>query len=224
MVRWLALAALLGTAAGASGCALFGMAAETVAGGKIPAKHTLAEQTTLVMVDDPKRQLPQPGMPRLVASNVRFHLKKNSNLTGKMLVSVDKLTQVQRELGEDYPNTPIATVGRRAGAKQVIHVLIRSTRLKEGGSIYQPQAVSEVKVIDATTGERRFPKGDQQVEGLGPSGQLVKTQLLRRRVDRSQRGSRVMLQRALAKRIGLDVARLFYRHSEEPPGHQLRKH
>jgi len=225
--RLLGSALLVMLAASQGGCAVFGMMAETAAGGGIPAQHELAKKKTLVMVDDPSHQLAQPGMTRLVASSARFHLKKNTRLTDKMLVTIETLARVEAELGEDYPTTPMATVGRRAGADQVIHVLIREVELQYGGTIYRPRARTEVKVINAETGDRLFPKSENQIEGLSPRGQSVQSQLNERHVDEARQqegGTRVLMQRALAKRIGRDVARLFHRHKQKPAGHQLNEH
>jgi hypothetical protein len=218
----------LALAAGLSlltGCAGLGYLANAATGGnKVPAKHTLKPKPTLIMVDDPDRRLAQPTMVSQIAANARFHLRQNTALTEPLLSPTDQLPRVRRDLGNDYHATPIATVGQQVGAEQVVHVLIRSVDLQYGGPVYRPQAACEVKVIETQTGKRLFPEDQSQIEGLSPRGYVVRSKLPSRHGDDTVRGARTIMARKLARRIGRDVARLFYRHEARPTAKNLKEH
>jgi len=220
-------AALVGgaLAAALSGCAGWGFLANAATGGsRVPARHTLEPTATLIMVEDPEGRFDLPGLTRHVATSTRFYLKQHTELTDQQLLPVRRLAEVRASLGEDYGATPIATVGQQAGAKQVIHVLVRSVRLQYGGAIYQPRAEVSVRVIDAATGDRLFPAGQEQIEGANADGATVTSELRSKQTQPSGRGNATLIFRELAKRIGRDVARLFYAHREKPAGHQIDEH
>jgi len=204
------------------GCAGLGYLFDVVIGDRVPAKYDLSpKQSTLIIVDDPQNELTEAGLRGRIGTTIAFHLKQNTAITEKQLVSWRKFREVRRKLGDDYPTTPIATVGQRTGARQVIHVLVQSVNYQLAGSIYRPTAFTETKVIDAQNGDMRFPVGGE-VEGLGdPRGFRMRTQLPPRRADPSERGGITQLSRKLTRQIGLEVARLFYNHKKKPEGQSL---
>jgi hypothetical protein len=222
VARALALAVLLSVL---PGCAGVGFLTTMASGGEqVPAKYELARRPTLVLVDDPQQLLGRPAMARQVAANARFHLREQSALSKALLVPGDRLMRVRRELGADYPSTPIAAVGRRTDAEQVIHVLVRSASLQYGGPVYRPRATVEVKVVEAKGGDRLFPKGQSEIEGLSPRGYPVRSVLDARHTEGGDRTNPVMMRRELARRVGRDVARLFYAHRANPIADQLDEH
>jgi hypothetical protein len=218
-LRWGALWVLL--AASITSCAPIAYVADAVGGNYVAAKHQLNRATTLVIVDDPQSRLREPSAQGRIASSIRFYLRENTELAESDLVSWSRFRVIRRDLGEDYPATPIAEVGQLAGAKQVIHVLVRSVKYRYGGPIYRPTATVETKVLDAKTGRRLFPKG-QAVEGMGGRGLIVKTQLSARRVDRTDRTGLSGMSQELAEQVGRNVAQLFYRHRKRPEGERLQ--
>ena len=224
-IRKAALTLLLaGYLAAAAGCEAFGFLAATVGGREnIPARHTLKKQKTAIVVVDPENHLPQPQLTALIASNTRFHLKQNTELTDKQLVSLQRVRDLRARLGDQFTATPISSVGQQLGAKQVVHVLIRKTQLRYAGSIYRPRATFEVKVVDAGSGELRFPEPGSG-DGIGPRGEMVNVELKARDEPTGRRGTTALIGRKLARHIGRKAAEVFYDHQGPSPTDDLQEH
>ena len=197
-----------------AGCAGPGFIGYVVGGPpKVKALYALAPVTTLVIVDDPRELLGDPNFPAVVGANVGFHLTRNEILTTEQLIPQDHLSTLAAQLGDRYPGTPIDQIGARLEAQQVIHVLVRSVNLQVDNTYYQPTATVEVKVIDAATGDRLFPKpADQPTMRATAPGYLVDVAMKRQTLDTTRRGALSMLARGLSERIGLVVAQVFYDH------------
>lgn len=199
---------------GQAGCAGPGFVGYVIAGPpKVKAKYTLKPAATLVIVDDPQQLLGDPNFPAVVGANVGYHLTQNDALTTKQLIPQDHLSTLAAQLDDRYPATPIDQIGTRLDAKQVIHVLVRSTNLEADNTYFRPVATVEVKVIDTATGDRLFPKpADQPTHRATAPGYTLNIEMKSRTLDTTRRAALTMLARELSERIGLEVAQLFYTH------------
>lgn len=199
---------------GIAGCDTPGFIGYVVGGPpKVKAKYTLAPSETLVIVDDPQELLGDPNFPAVVGANVGFHLTQNEILTTELLIPQDHLSTLASQLDDRYLSTPIDQIGSRLDAQQVIHVLVRSVNMQVNNTYYQPTATVEVKVIDATTGERLFPKpADQPRMQATAPGYKVQIEMRRQTLDTTRRHALATLARSLSERIGLEVAQVFYDH------------
>ncbi len=189
---------------------------------KVKAAYTLELRPTLVIVDDPTNALGDRNFPAVIGANVGFNLKQNEVLTPELIVSQDRLSSLAVQMGDRYPAMPIDRIGTRLKAQQVIYVHVRSVRMQVAGAYYHPEAVVEVKVIDAQTGARLFPKaGEYQDPLTTPPGLTFAVEMKRQTLDENRRHAQSMLTRSLAERVGLEVAQVFYDHV--PPDDSLGK-
>ncbi len=212
--RLTVLAALIFSALSAGGCAEPGFIAHVIAGpDHVKARYTLEPRPTLVIVDDPQNALGDPNFPAVVGANVGHNLIQNEVLDAGLVVSQDHLSSLAVQLGDRYPTTPIDRIGTRLKAQQVIYVRVISVKMQIAGAYYHPTAVVEVKVIDAQTGSRLFPKaGEYSDPETTPPGLTFPIEMKRQTLDENRRHARSMLARSLAERIGLEVAQIFYDH------------
>ncbi len=180
---------------------------------KIEAIYTLADQPTLVIVDDPKQLLGNPNNATVVGANVGFHLKQNEVFTEAATIPQDRLSTYAAGLGDKYAATPIDRIGQELGAAQVIHVMVKSVNLQSKNTYYEPTAELEVKIIDADTGKRLFPTHDNTLPGAAVQpGHPMRVTMKSQTLDETRRHALPMLARSLSERIGLEVAQLFYKH------------
>ncbi len=191
-------------AAATVGCEVFGIAASMFSSGKTKAVYELQNQPTLVLVDDPNHQLGNPGLRDQIANEIGFHLERQKVIDS--VIAPAQLNNLVAALGERYAATPVDQIGRRLGARQVIHVQVESVALQTGPGVIQPTARVQVKVIDADHGQRLFPTGSAVPAG----GYALTIQFRQRPHEQIDRGSSVVLGRQLAQRIARDVARLFH--------------
>lgn len=232
----------LGSAAVLSGCNFMAFTAFAIGGEpEVEKKFQLADLPTIVVVDDPNNLLGSQALTAVVATTTDYYLRKNDafGLLAKWeeqkpmfgdpppkpeppLLDQQLLYQVQTELGQKYEETSIARIGELAGAKQVVYVLITGVVYESAPGVYQPKATSEVKVLNLEKHERVFPPQQPFESALtqgGPApGYQMSTEL---DVDISSTLSGrqpLTLQQKLARRIGLDVSRLFYDWKPPDPG------
>ena len=214
LCTWAALLALLAAAPLIPGCIAADLFGALAGDRKVPARHELADRPTLVFVEDPDDALGSRSLRHVVAANVGHHLVQKKVLSAEP-VSPRRVSQLAEELGSEFDRLAIDEVGRRLGAEQVIHVLIESATLEyHAAMVLRPRARAQVRVIDAVAGRRVFPAVTGfQGPGAPPPGEPVTVQMQHRGSPEDQRRGRdPLLHRALAERLGLQVARLFFDH------------
>lgn len=191
---------------------------------RIPARYELAKDTSVVvLVDDPNHLLGDLSLPRLVSAYVSDGLSKN--LKKINVVKIEKVIDLERKTGEDFASMPVDQIGSEVGATQAIYVLIESAGISGDPGLYRPQAVVRVNVIDVATGNRLFPasdftnaQGDTMVSTS--RGEPVEIKLPYTTSDQNPIGETAVLMRKLSEQIGINVAKLFYRHHPDPvPGY-----
>ena len=117
--RLLVIATMVGCVLTAPGCIFFGWAGHVVAGGEtVTAQYKPQDRLTLVLVDDPSRQLEDPTMAGRIASSIGRELKKNKIITE--FVSDVEVARVATRQGEKFAAMPLDQLGRAVGASWVV--------------------------------------------------------------------------------------------------------
>ncbi|QQE12842.1 DUF799 family lipoprotein [Planctomycetota bacterium] len=221
-----------------SGCAGLAFVADFIEGDKAPAVYEPEPKTTLVMLDDPFKVIPNSQIGRTITSNVEYHMQKNmvdavKEKNSKIkdpekhelhieLVPSDKIFALQDEMGKDFDKMPIDKIGKRMGADQVVYVSVQSFQTHYAVNVFKPKATVEVKVIDSKTGKRLFPEGKVVVDtSITPPGYMLDVDLPYKGTNFEGPSEELQLRRLLAEKIGLEVARMFYKHQKPQPGETL---
>lgn len=191
---------------------------------RIPARFELVKDASVVvLVDDPNHLLGDLSLPRLVSAYASDGLRQNLKKT--KVVAIDKVIDIEQKTGEDFANMPVDQIGSEVGAAQVIYVLIESAGISGDPGLYRPQAVVRVNVIDVATGKRLFPAADHAKPAgdttySASHGEPVEIKLPYTTSDQSPIGETAVMMRKLSQEIGINVAKLFYRHHPDPvPGY-----
>jgi hypothetical protein len=168
---------------------------------KTPAAYRLdPKKPTVVLVDDRASVLPRRSLRTTIAGRASQEI-----LNEKAVETVIDAKAIQALLARDPADrpTPIATLGMKVQAQQIVYVTMDKFALSSDGATYQPFADARVKVIDVETG-RAWP---EQAEG-----HPLRVVLPIQRDDLpSGAGVLAKAQEALADRVGVELSRLFYR-------------
>ena len=209
---------LLGAVSALAGCNIAGLLGSMV-GETVKAKHKLVDQRTLVVVDDRQDEFGAPGVTAMIAKQIQQALRENEVLVEARFVPQQELRDLARQLDANYPQEPLAELGRKLNAKQVIHVDVRSVRLRKAPNVYRPRMTARVKVLDTQAGRRVFPAPDGPSPSDGPTpGYELKTQMSVRTIESNNRGALTELRREAALHLGRAAARLFYDHAKPTSG------
>jgi hypothetical protein len=220
-----ALAVGLLTAAAQTGCEGVAAAAVVFRDTDIKAVTTLPDRSLAVLIDDPKNQLRDVNGPGRVVSNVTYHLHQNRRKAGiseeTEIFGISDVRALQREVGEEaFAAMPIDEIGRRLGAEVVLYGEVLSAGARVAGTLYQPNAIVEVKLVNSEDGSRVWPNPGNAFSGPGPG--YVKT--IEREHETSEitdRSVEFQLMRQLAEEVGKEIAQLFYKHRGKEPGDLL---
>ena len=208
-----------------AGCEAAAVAVSAVQGPpKVDALFELPPRPTAILVDDPQDLLNNPGVARQIGTTAMYYLQLNEALTPEQIIAAREVTRLEAVVGRQWAGMPLDEIGRRVGAKQIIHVKITSVTFKTDEQLYRPEATLEVKVIDCEDGSRMWPESPPLPDADRPTpGQRVEVKLAyETRAGRyADEATPADLARRLADEAGLKVARLFYRWSQEPVGSSL---
>lgn len=191
---------------------------------KVEPLYVLPDVPTLVMVDDPKHLLNNPGLARQIATTAIHYLTFHEALPNATFIDPKELAKLEAQLGDRWSSTPIDEIGRRLGAEQVVYATINSARFHFVDTLYRPEASIEVKVIRVADGKRIWPEAPALVDPQHmPQGHLIQM-----KENYQSRDSRYVgdstpddLARRLADEAGLRLARLFYQWQRDAPGSSL---
>jgi hypothetical protein len=210
---WIQAAVLLCLIGSLAGCeALLGWI--SMATRATPAEFKLEGRKTLIMVETSKGTTTDKTMPGTIAGAVTQLLVDNKVLAHGDVVPPAKLAAVRRAAGDDFALMPIARLGRKAGAEQIVYVKLITMRLRNTPAMGDSSATVEVRVIDAVSGRRLFPV--QDATGTpGDPGRVLETEMFRSNISGEAYVVDTMLRLRLAKRVGEHVARLFYLHQPD---------
>lgn len=139
-----------------AGCNVVGaLAYKTVGPPEVPAKYTLAQEPTLILVENYANPSANPleceQLGRYVAEQI-----KTFNLAP--LIEADALSRLRDKDPAAYAHMSTPAIGRAVGARQVIYVdLLKSEIESHGGGILKAEAAVRVRVIDVEAGQVCWP-------------------------------------------------------------------
>jgi len=165
-------------------------------------------RTHVFFVDDRASLMPKRSLRAVIGQTAEQRLIREEILKPDMVVpSAQAMRVVEYESG-DSPLS-IADIGRKVGAEVVVYMTIDRWSLTRDGSSPAPTAHGRIKIIDALENERLFPGQD--------TGHPVTVRLPTRPGqvpdDRVERGR---LERELAVALGIELAKVFFKHEIDP--------
>lgn len=215
-----ALALALAAGALLASCNIVTPVAYAIEGpGQIEAEYTLFDKKTVVFVDDPLNILPRTALRTTIGDAVSFDLMERKLLTSTVATrDAIAIARTTNSAGGTKLMSNEA-VARALDASQLIHIqpTIFDVAGRTDSQGIRPTAIVYVKVVDVDTKTRVYPA----TESLPKGRELVVTireadaGILRTRAGRAQ------IEDQLAKRIAVDVARLFYKHDRIDLGENL---
>ncbi len=168
---------------------------------------------TVIFIDDPQNKAPRRSLRLIMGQTAEQNLIARGVMPANMMIPAQTALQLtSRESVTD--KFSIVDVGRTLGADVVIYARLDGFGLSADGVSLKPYAVAQVRVLDAANNMRLWPEagtdypviyqGTQQA-GETPGGA----------------SERAEAERMLAERLGLEIARVFYKHEiqrESPSG------
>lgn len=193
----------------AGGCNIVGPAGYFIMGPpKTPALFELPEdRPTVVFVDDQESRMSRRVLRAALAEEVERSLMRQKAV--RDMISGQSAIQAAGRQGSDGP-LPISEVGRRVQAEVVIYVEVEEFGLTPDGTTFAPRSSVRVRVIDAKNETRLWP-----AEGAGH--RLVTMPSPKQGAAPQNMGEAFRAEDELAREVGRDVARLFFKH-ETPKG------
>ena len=191
----------------------------------VPAKYVLPDQTTAVLIDDPKHFLDNPSLARQIGTTAVHYLQRNDALNEAEFIEPNQVARLERQLSREWATTPIDQIGRELGADQVIYAKIVAASGQVEGDLFRPVATLEAKVIRSEDGKRLWPAVGPLTDPNAPATPgyrfTVEMEYHTRQGPRGSRGTPSDLQRRLADELGLKLARIFHDWKRPEPGETL---
>lgn len=149
--------AILLAAALAGGCAAAAAGFKAIGPGSIPAQFVPPKEPTLVLVENDQAAAGAEADCDRVGRYISQEWKEHDVAP---LVDFSALTQLRDRDPDAYRKMSIAAIGRATGAKQVLYVSLSEYGADYviGGDESQWKAQAKVKIVDATTGQCRWPQ------------------------------------------------------------------
>ncbi|MEM8737479.1 MAG: hypothetical protein AAGG38_03235 [Planctomycetota bacterium] len=189
-----------------------------------PPTYVLPDETTLVMVDDPKHLLSNPGLTRQVATTAVHYLNHHKVLPTATFIEPRRLAALESRLGHRWNQTAIDTIAKELGAQQVIYAKVVSVNTQVAETLYRPEGELEVKVLRARDNVRLWPEAVTLPDPDRPQpGHRLKIRLDHVTSDSQFAGDATPddLSRRLADEAGLRLAELFHESRKPQPGDKL---
>lgn len=215
----IAAAALSATAILAS-CNIVTPVAYAIDGpGQIDAEYTLQDKKTVVFVDDPRNILPRTALRTAIGDAVSFDLMQRELLTSTVATR-DAIAISRAQNGSTTSKLmSIEAIARALDASQVIHIqpTIFDLAGRSDSQGLRPTATVRVKVIDVDTRTRVYPG-----PAVLPEGRELTSTIRESNTGALQsRAARTQIEDELARKIAVEVARLFYKHDRIDLGENL---
>ncbi len=171
--------------------------------GKVEPVFTLDEtKKTVIFVDDPSSRITQRRLRYTIAD------KATEELLGKRILTdmIDPRGILTAANNERFGHQmSIAELGKSVGADIVIYAVVTDFSLSPETGAYVPRAIMRVKIVDVASGQRLWPADE--------TGHIANVQMPQRPgVSPSGGGERLEVEENLARRAGLGLAQLFYKH------------
>ncbi|MDX2115771.1 MAG: hypothetical protein SFZ24_09185 [Planctomycetota bacterium] len=160
-----------------------------------------------ILIDDLSSRLPKRSLRNDMVQSAQETLLANKALTPEQLIDSKGL---QRALSDDMYGQArsIVEIGRKAGAQVVIHVAIDGWGLSRDLASASPFVEARVKVLDCDANNRIWPPMEQGYT-LIVAPKMDQGNLPTTLAEKSK------MERDLAKRFGVALAQLFYKHLNE---------
>ncbi len=194
-----ALHLVLGLSAG--GCYAVGAIMHVAFGAPaVDAKFEPPKQPTLVLVENYQDMDAGSADGDTVARSVGEKLHEHAELE---VVDQDKVAPLRSEQAAAFHDMSIPAVGRAVGAKQVVYVnLVENENSADPtGAAIHATVTARVRVVDATTGDVLWPKGE-------PKGWELSAKMEYNRTDSPQ--GQQMKGEMLAQ-LSDEISKLFYK-------------
>lgn len=199
------------------GCNIVGPAAYLIEGPpKKDAEHTLVDVPTVVFIDDRQNFLNAVSLRRVIADSASQDLMVKEALT--TTISSQDAMNLAGRMDRNSHVMSIEEIGKAVGAQQVIYVEMLGFQGSPDNFTPRPTAQCRVRVIDVANRQRVFPP-----QGSSEPARIIQTMI--REVDPEvfrTRGSLLRVNEELARSLGRDIARLFYRHEVKELGENLK--
>ena len=204
----LLLAACMPMLASASGCDYVAAGMYVIQGPpKIERQYELNQtRKTVVFVDDRAGAMPRKTLRRLIGQGAEETLLAEKALLPELVIPSAAAVAAVTQETRNEPMT-VVEVGRAVGADVVVYVSVEKFTLSRDGAANQPFAVAYVKIFDAQSNSRLWPEdasGRPVMYSAAASAQLPTTL-----------GEQAKAEEALARRLGVEVARLFFSYERE---------
>lgn len=170
---------------------------------KVEALYKLdPEVATLVLVDDPASKVGR----RRTRADIAVAATETMLAKGVSVNMLDPRPSLVLATKEtDGTPMSITDIGRAVDADVVIYALLTEFTLSSDGTSNLPAASVQVKILDANTGQRLWPED--------PKGTPIRLRPEYRSGDLANDPGAVLEgEQALASRLGLAIAQMFYKH------------
>ena len=207
-------------AAAMSSCNIITPVAYAIEGpGKIDAEFTLPNKKTVVFVDDPNNIFARTTLRSTLGDAVSFDLMRQEVLTSTVPTRDAIAISRSRSEGDASRLISIEAIGRALDCAQVIHIQPTTFDIAGRSDMQgiRPTAIVRVKVIDIDLKKRVYPTAEVLPEGREITATIreASSDLLRSRAGRTE------LEDALAAKLAIEVAQLFYKHDRLDLGENL---
>lgn len=175
---------------------------------KVPAAYELdKDRPTTIFVDDRASVVPRRGLRLLIGSEAESTLIEKKAVKQERMISADSTVRVA--LAERYGDPQsIDSIGESVGAEVVIYIEMAGWTLSRDGVSSAPAARLSVKVLDVANNVRLWPSSI--------NGHIMTVSLPQSAARGPQsRVEQNALEEALARMVGLQIARLFFTHEED---------
>ncbi len=189
-----------------AGCNILGPIAAVAAGPPTtPAKHQLdSSKTYVIFVDDLRSKLPKRSLRDIIAQSAEERMLAEGLLKPERLISASATRRIAASETNEA-KMPIVEIGRRVGADAVIYITIDGFLLTRDGLSAMPTVLSRMKILDVNENTRIWPPSEEgHVMIIQPQQQMGDLP--------PDLAGRNAMEVALAKRFGLAIAQVFYKH------------
>ena len=170
-------------------------------------------RVAVIFIDDPQNRIPRRSLRQLAGQIAEQDLITRGVMPASMMIpSQTAMQATSRET--DGNRLSIVDIGRSLGADVVIYVQVDAFGLSRDGVTLQPYVVARLRVIDAKNNTRLFPETGSThpvvYESRQQAGDIPRTT-----------SERSAAEQRLAERLGIGIARTFYKYEierESPSG------
>jgi len=209
-IRALCLLGLLSVGFGClNGCAVVGVVGEKLLTQDpvVPAAYVPPRDTMLVLVENFQNPASVTELSERVDRQVTYQLVQHRVAP---VVNPDRLVELRQGKSRLYDKMEIAAIGRAVGAKQILYADLVDFTVEPALNVPMARGHAEarVRVIDAATGETRWPQESR-------AGYPVKAQTPF--VELKEGVTEQTVEQQVGLQLSDSIAKLFYKSTSERP-------